>query len=760
MGLFGSSTKTTVGTSVARVIADDQMPDAVLDGMTHYLIAEEGEDQMVAQVMESLVSSIGTRANRMYNYGKDSYTYGLPSGSVHSSFAGKTAAEVVLKTLTGGPVSIAYYHFGPLNNMHIGWKKLTEDFGYDYLTNEIVGKKLTINDKQIPVYLKDMQLVVTDATLEEASNGSLDQWGTAPNAGYTPENKFLTAGAGQAKAVTPFAVDPQATGDYLLVSTCWEVQEPATPGTTVLVPKLYYGSFTIPLTGLGYDFTADWHQAKYVDHNNKTGYWIYQVGHGQPTLDAVFDAAYDGSGHFFPWAYFRYNKTSMGQNVEDPGYLTTKKLLKTIQMDYDQLIESIHKNPDIKDVEQAMMVMAVPADSDKPIELRYLFDFFSGLYESVQDQPNAATNTNDYGIMGSLLARATGMNRSSMIIQDKRFKMALNWRNIVKRKVAGNIGPAGTYKGGANSVPSSVNVPSLGGGAVTWDTSSKRHWYQHQITEQVYEEIQIFDLKLTYYIFEQYTTTGDENNKDILLIPVDISIAKSYSIPERELLYSRALHYVFNSRVVTKLKWYQTGIFRTILVAVAIVITVLSYGSTWQTIGVALAAGTVTLSVVLMALIQELIKYLVISLALKLFVKAVGVKFAFIVVIVAAVTGSYQAIEAGSIEGAPWAKELLSVSTGLTKAIGTDLQADYQDLLGQQSEFEKYIKDQTKLLDETKELLNQHEWLAPLVIFGESSNDFFQRTVHSGNIGAIGSDAVASFVDVALTLPKLADTIS
>lgn len=760
MGIFGSKTKTTVGTSVSRVIPNDRLPDALLEGMTRYLVGDEedGDGQMVEQVMESLVSSIGVRANRMYAYGKEGYVYGLPSGKVHSSFAGKEASEAVLRTLTGGQVAVAYYHFGPLNNLHIGWKILTEQHGYDYVSNKIG----TLSTPTMPVYLKDMQVVVTNTTLEEASNGSLDQWGTPPNAGFTPEKKFMNTVAGAAQGATPFAVDPQAPGDYILVSTCWEVQEPVVSGSTTLHPVTKFGSFTIPLTG--FDFTADWHQAKYVDHNNQTGYWIYQVDTGHPELDAVFNTAYDSSGHFFPWAYFRYNKTSMGMNEHSPEYLSTKKLLKMINIDLAQMVEAIHNNPDIADVEQAMLVMAVPADTSSPIEQRYLFDFFSGLYEQSKEDAGKFLNTSgnpaDYSIMDKLLSGFTGINRSSIIIQDKRFKMSLNWRNIVKRKVAGSIGPKGTYAGGANSVPSSVNVPTLGGtGTVTWDTTTKRHWYQHQLTKDVYEEVQVFGLSMTYFIFEQYTTTGD-GDSEILLIPVDISIAKEYTIAEREVLYSRALHYVFNSRVVTKLKWYQTGWFKSLLLVIAIVVTIISWGSAWQSIGLALAAGTTVVSAVLIVLIQQLVKYLLLRLAFKLFVQAFGAKLAFVVAIVAAIAGTSQAINAGGVTGAPWASDLLSVSSGLTKVVNDDLQNDFQNLLGEQTEFQKFMKDQVKTLEAKQDLLNHNEFLAPLVVFGETPHDFFQRTVHSGNIGAIGMDAITSYVDVALTLPTISDTLA
>lgn len=749
MGLF-NQTKTTVATSVARVVSDEQMPNAILEGVTKYLTADEGDDQFTEQVMESMVNSIGYRAYRMFNYGRDNYIYGLPSGSVYSSFAGKEASEAVLETETGGLVSIIYYHFGPLNNIHVGWKKLTEEFGYDYLTNKINS----LSTLDVPVYLKDMQLFVVEATLEESSNGSLVQWGTPPNAGYTPQKKYMNPTAGGLQGATPFAVDSVAAHDYILVSTCWEELEPISPGSTHLYPVVKYGSFTIPLINL--NMVSDYHQAKYLDHNGNTNYWIYKVGDGHAALDAVFNAAYSGTGHFFPWLYLRYNKTSMTDDKTSEDYKSSKRLAHTLNMDFDQLVDAVHENPGIIDVEQAMMIMAVPADTDNPIEQRYLFDFFSGLYEKVKLEPNSATNTQNYAIMSGL---NLPMSMSSIIIQDRRFKMALNWRDIVKRKVAGTIGPVGTYLSGANSIPSDVDVPSLGGGAVTWNTTYKRHWYQYQVAVGVYEEIQLIGLNMVYYIFGEYTTTGDEDD-DILLIPIDISITKSYNLTDREILYSRGLHYVFNSHVITHLQWYQTSTFKTILVVIAIVITVLSYGSTWQTIGLALAAGTISITAVLIILIEQLIQYLIMQYLFKLFVKKLGAKFAFIVAIIAMVVGTSMGINAGSVKGAPWASELLSVASGLTKAITNSMSEDFQDLLSDQSDFQKYMKEQTKLLNTTKDLLNHNDWLAPLVVFGETPHDFFQRTSHSGNIGAIGIDAVESFVAVSLSLPKLSDTIS
>ena len=87
------------------------------------------------------------------------------------------------------------------------------------------------------------------------------------------------------------------------------------------------------------------------------------------------------------------------------------------------------------------------------------------------------------------------------------------------------------------------------------------------------------------------------------------------------------------------------------------------------------------------------------------------------------------------------------------------MQGQMDDLLKDASDFSKYIEEQTRLLDTAQDLLEGNNLLSPFVIFGESPDDYYNRTVHSGNIGVIGFEAVSSYVEVALTLPKLDETV-
>ena len=64
-----------------------------------------------------------------------------------------------------------------------------------------------------------------------------------------------------------------------------------------------------------------------------------------------------------------------------------------------------------------------------------------------------------------------------------------------------------------------------------------------------------------------------------------------------------------------------------------------------------------------------------------------------------------------------------------------------------------------KLLESAQDLLEPSQLLHPFIIFGESPNDFYNRTVHSGNIGTMAISSITNYVDLSLTLPKFSETV-
>ena len=156
MGLFSSSKKVTVGTSVSRAIEDNLIPDSVKTGTLRGLLLEEGT-QLVENILEELMGSIGRRAERMYAYGQKTYMFGLPKSTLVDNTSGEDVVCGVLSQLVGQGVHMDYFYFGPETFQHAVWTKLYNLYGYNFLTNEL---KTLSAQKGTKVYLWDFQIVL------------------------------------------------------------------------------------------------------------------------------------------------------------------------------------------------------------------------------------------------------------------------------------------------------------------------------------------------------------------------------------------------------------------------------------------------------------------------------------------------------------------------------------------------------------------------------------------------------------------------
>ena len=727
MGIFSSKYVTQVGTSVTRVIEDDALPNSIKTGS---LKAFFKDGELTEYILEEMVSSIGLRAERMYNYAESHYVHGLPTGEIYSSTQGRAQVEAIIEAAEGQQVLMKYSNFGPANTMHIGWMKLVSQYGYNPLTNEL---PVLSAQKGKTVYLEDMVVVVPESEFATLKPDSLEFWGSSPKDGYTPVRQATSVNSG----FSPIVKSAAATEMHLRVTYTW--------GDNTLQSQSQSQSATLTISIADYDPEADYFHAKY-EVNGLTKYWIYKNDTGvYPTLDAVFTDAPVVSSSYFPFAYFRYGKQSVIQNKTTDAYKTSKKMVDFLGMDYDLVAEAIDENPDIGDVEQAMLVMAVPAVSNNEIECKYLFDYFDNLHYTTDGNTSIPVERARSRIF------RTAVPRKSIVIQDNQFKMALQMSGIYKRLVAGSIGAIGTCTSAFLTESVEYEVADADTGVISLVPSvSKKHVYKKQIATGLYEEVSVTDLQMVYWVYGGYTTTGDETDS-ILLIPIDKTISSEYQFSERELLYARSLHFVFNSRVVTKVKWYQTGVFKVLLVIVAAVISLYDGGWTLATILTAAGIQALILTIVITLLVGELF-----AVVFRLFVKVFGADVALILAIVAVLYGGYRMMSHGSVAGAPFASELLMISNGLTREA---LNSKMSDLMGEAEEFRLLAEEKNALLEKAEDLLDNTSFLSPFVIFGEKPEDFYNRTVHSGNIGIVGINAISYYVDVALTLPKLNDTL-
>jgi hypothetical protein len=592
-----------------------------------------------------------------------------------------------------------------------------------------------------------MIVVIPEALLPTIDASSLQQWGIAACAGYTPERQHGTAETRAMIQPTLVKGELTAVTELIRVKYVW-----------VEAGVVQHDFFEIPVTG--YDDVADYYHVRYRV-GGVAKYWMYRDGAGTyPTLDALFDEAPLSGGSFFPFAYFRHNHASEIADTNTEEYRTTKKLVKYLGMDYDEVAQAIDSNPEIEGVKQAVLMMAVPANTTSPVEQRYLWDFFNELFlaSSAEYQYRSEEEATAYALSTEQL----GLRSPGIVIQDTRFKMSLDNLGIYKRRKAGVIGKVGAHSSSLSSenLPYDITLENeVGTYTSQFYFNLTKHVYRRQISVGFYDEIQVLGLRTLFNILGSYTSIGIGEDR-ILLIPLDRSITGEYPIPDRESLYARSLHFVFNSFITTKLAWYESSLFQAVLFVVAIAITVISFGADGGAgagFAAAIAAGAYSTAAII--LITTIVEILIYKAIFKLFVKAVGIEAAFVIAIIAAVVSVSGVVDGMSVLGAPFADQLLMVSTGLIGGINAQTALDMQNLLRDASEFEAYTKEQLKLLDSAKDLLDNSSVLSPFVIFGEKPDDYYNRTIRSGNIGIVGISAISSFVEQALRLPELNDTL-
>lgn len=756
MGLFSGSKKTYVDTSVIRVIEETDIPNSVQQGIIRALHADS---DLLETITENLFRSIGIKVERFYKYGETKFVYGNPSGEFLSDQIAFKQVETILKRETGKTnLQVHYAKFGPHNLQHFVSQKMVNEYGYDTKTNIIHGLS---EAPDIPAYLNEIRhsLDIFEMSRLGMAQSALDLW----------EPAWVFSGVGEPVIDFTKPIDiehypliyrrdstPVAQLTYEIISDAkiqrglWEWPE-----------RYEKKSLEIPLEG--FDVEHDYFQVSYsVD--GRRFYWTYRFGAGTyPELDGYFENPDNKKyfGEFYPSAYFRVNKVDLIDQKDSPEYKSNKALVKKLGLDYDFIAEAIKDSEDdLEDVEFAYMTLGIPPVSDYPVDNEYLFRFFDKLYE-YQDYKGREPKLSGFPGFGYKHTRDGRTDlHNSINIQDKKFRSMLGNRGIFKKILTGTIGPIGTYLSKSEEFYDYIE---------TYDeetnTTSKfpvkrtKYIYQWQAGTGVYEEITVFDIEYKYFIWGTLGTVGREEN-EIHLIPLERSIVESMNVRKREYLAASALHLFFHSRVTIKEKWYQSGFFSFVVHAIAFAAFAWAFTPMLVGVNALVSAGFITSLQALVMVGKALLSGLLMSIAFKLAVQVLGIDLSIVAAVVLAAMSLYQGVF-GTDKNIFMlsAEQLLDASLGIVKAVGESIQDALKLLTEEYSEFLEYAEEQMKLLEETNDLLRPSSILSPFVYLGESAEDFYNRTIHSGNVGVMAIEAQSHFVDQALQLPTFKDTL-
>lgn len=753
MGLFSSKKSYTVNVTVQPVFEEEQIPTSALNGLIKGIMQEQ---DIVPSMLDEISQCMGIRAiTAMYNTEKKGYDVGIPKAKVATYIQAKDQVISAIEANIGRQITVEYYYMGPLNSMHFGWQYCHDALGYTAGNNQLPVLSASTG---FPCYLSDMKATYLredfDWMLATNDTGMLTQLGPSPRSGYRPSAPYNTlSGMGQYAEQPAYEVSDVATEDYVTIQ--YEFKDAngtfVTRGVTVSMGSL--------------DNTADYHMCRYKDSTGKIGFFTYLHGSGTyPAIDQAYALEHAEFGTYFPWCYFRL----FGQDAYD---VETQNSMEQMQawceqlgVSYDQLHEGVHSDPDADDVEQSLLLMAITPGNEHPACREYLFKHFSALHANALPQVQL-----DPSLEGKLNAFTSSPSQMQHI-RDKRFAMSFQFSGISRRRVPGKIGKRGTYDShfGILSQDSQAYLTQtpIGTGVDNAFLQQPGWIYQYQVTDTVYEEIIVYGLRVNYQVHQKKGFAAGGKDRE-LLIPIDRAIVQTMSVPAREQLLCRALTMMVNTVIISKSPWYASAGFKIILLVIAVVITILSGGTAWQSIVAAYGIGIGAMALVILTLI---VKAVVISYGVKLFAKAVGPRLALVIAVVAVIYGNSVAASNAS---ATWAENLVSIGTALVKEAGVlsqqQIAAGIKDIVEDAEAFSVWAQDQLDGLSDSMLALGLNPAIVglsafdvvkmgPQLVLGEDPGAYFNRTIHSGNIGTLSFDMTEQYVATQVTLPTFNQT--
>lgn len=768
MGLFSSKDIVYVGAQVSRTIEDEKIIYSGDLALTQALI---GKTPIAPSVVNTVRDGVSGKMDKLYDYARKEYYWGLPNvrsikrfhGNNHVVGGSYTVDETVQNAMNiyaAREVTVVNAWRGALNFTHYGRHILQNDWEWLRSTNEI--RQLTYSNSGNKTYLTDLHPIYNAQTRRLETYGGYEEKGEAGSSGVSPDTPYNGV-AGTLKALSnAFIAEDNGGSEGVSVSY-----------TLVKNGVRYRDSFVISVNTM--DLSREYFHCHYYYHIDGERYdvfFLHMLGdEGHPEIDAIYDPEYPAAGSYMPWVYFRRGKTNMASSNRQgtAEYESTKEMLKLIDLDYEAVGAKIASNPDIGEVEDVILMWAVDLNSEDQDEMEYLVNY----YKKLQTENKFSLDVGSY-LFG-------GYRNHNFEIADGNLKLNYLYSDITYRRIF-SLNPFNRKPSYERYLNTAVEprwpLHLLFGeeretnGELNTDFveptalghTLPRMTLVHNKGELSQEQVIIKGAigKMNIAGTDAYNVVADpdtqsyfRNATDKFLIPIDKAIVDSMSHEKKERLLQKSMIFLFTSRKVVNVKWYEQtfGLFLTTVVAAAI--TLYTGGQGWQIIVTAATAGTYIAAMT--TILVPALKAIAMKYAFEYIAQELGPDVAFIAAVAAAIWGAGQAASGGQPIGGISASDLLQAAGGLGQASKKEYGVQLDGLYEEGRELDLLQEDRADSFETAAELLDTRSQMLtadPFMGF-EDPEDFYRRTVHTGNIGTLAFDYLHSYVDVSLKLPHV-----
>jgi len=491
--------------------------------------------------------------------------------------------------------------------------------------------------------------------------------------------------------------------------------------------------------------------------------WIYRVYTNEyPTLNNTTNVL--NNDKYFPVVPIRYNNVDLTSSSLNQTnlHITSKRLLRILGASFESIGKQLNDSPDVDDIDHAYIMFGANLQSNKLATLAYLNHYFDYL---------GSLDTTEYVSADAALPNFINSDGSSINFTEHGLALSISFSAITTSFLIGEIdtGIVGNARKSIHySIVPGVLIQSTEEGVFPYTTPDRvtsTLTLDLQITPSVFRRVVVEDLVMTNHVYPGHpviTTlkeVKDDPENNNFMIPLEYNLSLWLSYPERTELYSDCFLLILNTIVKVKLKWYQESWFGALIMIAAIVLSVY-LGQPWLT---QLAAGALSTTAVIVAVMKSVIIGLVTSLVMKWVVKIVGPKLGIIgaivlAVIALAVSKSKAGLELLSQYTLSYSQLAMACASALLSASNAAIAASIDSIIDRYDAFSNLLEQAYEDMNSNTEVqaLNFNTIYDPMAIvkgkeyyaIPESTDDFLTRTLnlYQSNVYGI-HDAIPNFVE-------------
>lgn len=500
-------------------------------------------------------------------------------------------------------------------------------------------------------------------------------------------------------------------------------------------------AYTIP----GASIAATTYNVEYFVANDvaqTTLYWTYNPELGTHADLSVGTALYTDST-YLPVIELRQDKVNLVDTADTELLRTTTKMMKTLGMDIDSITDSIMENPDVDSIFDVAVLFAANIQTESPVTLKYLFDYFLTLSIRTKSTKQLWDNSLSYNfkqVRHTLVKTLAHRPTTKISIADRDTRMQLEFNYIDVQIIEGNLGVVGT------TTRENIATPAQ------FKAETSQYILRHQISATHYQQVLVHGLLHTGRPHANKVVVtdlaGSLLDDAIFYIPVVMTVANSFtdkSLVRAELYYD-CMVMLIHAVSVQHWEWYEDPKFFALIQVSLVIVAIITFQPEIATLG-------------------ELLIFIGTNIAIKVtadwLVNTVGGELALILAAVATIYAAYTGNFDVVLVSMPSAITLLQVILAVTVSIGGHYEDKIEDL---GAEAETVAEEQERLTEQlvaSQDLLDTNGNIDPLYVLEkrhvwmpeEGPEAFYFRTLHN-NPGLIGFDALRGWHDSALQLPR------